>query len=176
MCYNLSRNSPQNDIAGRRPRVEYLEICESNYDVFHELANAYYREGEDENTPQAEMDAFIGFLFEMVVHKKIHGCFVKEGNSCIGFALWAVDTADFPFSQIPGFGTILEIGIIPSRRGSGLGRELVWHIEAFFQNSSIKRCYVSAYGPAQRFWESCGYGENGQKAHNGLPIMVKAFQ
>ena len=156
--------------------MAYLEIGDSHYDAFQELLNVYYREGEDENTPQAEIDAFICLLFEMVVHKKINGCFVKEGSSCIGFALWAVDTADFPFSQLPGFGTILEIGIIPSRRGSGLGKELVWHIEEFFQNNNIKHCYVSAYGPAQRFWKGCGYAENGQKANNGLPIMVKAIQ
>ena len=156
--------------------MTYLEIGKSQYDAFHELANAYYREGEDENTPQAEMDAFIGFLFEMVVHEKISGCFIKEGSSIIGFALWAVDTAEFPFSQLPGFGTILEIGIIPSRRGSGLGKELVSHIEEYFRYRNVKHFYVSAYGPAQRFWSSCGYAENGQKADNGLPIMVKAIQ
>ena len=155
--------------------MEYFEICENHYEVFHKLANDYYREGEDEKTPQAEIDAFIGLLFKMVFHKEINGCIVKDGKSFIGFALWAVDTVDFAFSQLPGYGTILEIGIVPSRRGFGLGKEQVCRIEEYFRFRNIKQCYVSAYVPAQRFWTSCGYAENGQKAASGLPIMVKTI-
>ena len=87
--------------------MEYHEIGESGYDVFRKLADAYYREGEDEKTPQEEIDGFIHFLFEKVVNSEIKGCFAKAGNSCIGFALWAIDTEDFVFREIPGFGTIL---------------------------------------------------------------------
>lgn len=156
--------------------MECLEICESDYDAFHELANGYYREGEDANTPQEEIDAFIRFLFDKVVHKEINGCFAKEGDGYLGFAIWAVDAEDFAFSQIPGFGTILEIGILPSHRGSGVGKELVRYIEMHFRSQNIKHCYVSAYGPAQKFWWRCGYAGNGQKANNGLLIMVKEIR
>jgi ribosomal protein S18 acetylase RimI-like enzyme len=76
---------------------------------------------------------------------------------------------------MPGFGTILEIGLIPSYRASGLGRNLVTYIENSLQKNKIAQCYVSAYGPAQKFWESCGYVENGSKASNGLPIMIKTI-
>lgn len=41
--------------------MEYIEICQDDYSAFHELASAYYREGEDADTSQEEIDAFIRF-------------------------------------------------------------------------------------------------------------------
>lgn len=143
--------------------------------MFHGLANAYYREGEDADTPQAVLDSFIGFMFEKAVSHEIEGCFAKTENEYIGFALWAVDTADFVFSEIPGYGTILEIGLIPARRSAGHGKAFVSFVEDQLRRKGIDQCYVSAYGPAREFWSRCGYAESGQKAGNGLPMMVKAI-
>ena len=153
--------------------MDYIEICENHYSAFHELANAYYREGEDADTPQEEINTFIRFLFEKVVHHEINGYIAKDKNAYVGFALWGVDAEEFEFSQIPGFGTILEIGFIPSYRSKGNGKALVWHIESCLCKKKVQYCYVSAYGPAQKFWSYCGYVENGKVASNGLPIMVK---
>jgi len=155
--------------------MDYIEICENDYNAFHELASAYYREGEDADTPQEEIDAFIRFLFDKVVNHEINGCIAKDGCACVGFALWGVDAEGFEFSEIPGFGTILEIGFIPSYRAKGNGKELVLFIERCLGKKGINNCYVSAYGPAQKFWSNCGYVENGKEASNGLPIMVKAI-
>ncbi len=153
--------------------IEYLQITENDHATFHRLLNAYYREGEDENTPQEELDSFIRLLFEKVVTHEIDGTFAKHDNTYIGFCLWAIDSESFAFSQIPGFGTILEIGLIPSYRAAGFGKNMVTYIEDRLQSKNIDQCYVSAYGPAQRFWERCGYVQNGQTASNGLPIMIK---
>ncbi len=155
--------------------MDYIEICENDYDIFHKLANAYYREGEDADTLQEEIDAFISFMFEKVINHKINGCFAKDEHACIGFALWAIDTEDFAFSEIQGFGTILEIGLVPSYRSKGHGKELVSFIESCFEKRNVKKCYVAAYGPAQKFWTHCGYVENGKMASNRLPIMVKTI-
>ena len=153
--------------------MNYVEITQNDYEIFHKLANAYYREGEDENTAQEEVDAFIQFLFEKVIKQEINGCFAKSENTYIGFALWVIDTEDFEFSEIQGFGTIMEIGLIPSYRASGYGKEFVMFIEDSLRIKEVNQCYVSAYGPAQKFWESCGYVESGKTASNGLPIMIK---
>ena len=153
--------------------MEYLEICENDYAAFHELANAYYREGEDANTPQDEVDAFIRFLFDKVIHHEISGCFAKEEHELIGFALWAIDTETFAFHEISGFGTILEIGLRPSYRAAGRGKEFVSFIELCLRQKNINQCYVSAYGPSQKFWGHCGYQKSGQQAKNGLPILIK---
>ena len=153
--------------------MDYPEIRECDYDIFHSLANAYYREGADESTPQAEVDSFIRFLFGKVISGELRGCFAKTGQTCIGFALWALDTEDFAFSQLPGYGTILEIGLIPSCRGAGRGKELVTHVERCLRREQATQCYVCAYDPAQPFWRRCGYIPSGQTATNGLPIMTK---
>ncbi len=153
--------------------MNYMEIRKDDYDAFHELANAYFREGEDEDTPQDVVDGFIRSLFEKVTNHTIEGCFAKDGSAYIGFALWTIDTEEFEFREMPGLGTILEIGLIPSCRASGLGKEFVRHIEKSMTEKEVRQCYVSAYGPAQKFWAHCGYAENGRKASNGLPIMVK---
>jgi GNAT superfamily N-acetyltransferase len=139
------------------------------------LASAYYREGEDADTPQEKIDAFIRFLFDKIVNREIYGYIAKDKYACVGFALWGIDAEGFEFSEIPGFGTILEIGFIPSYRAKGNGKELVTHIERCLCKKSINNCYVSAYGPAQKFWSNCGYVENGKLASNGLPIMVKSI-
>lgn len=155
--------------------MDFLEIQQDDYATFHQLLNAYYREGEDENTPQEEINSFIRFMFQKIINKEISGCFAKDKNTFIGFSLWAIDTKDFAFSELPGYGTILEIGLIPSYRASGFGKEFVCFIEACLYNKNVKQCYVSAYGPAQKFWELCGYIKNGLIANNGLPIMVKTI-
>ena len=156
--------------------MEYLEICETNYDIFHQMACAYYREGEDRDTPQDEIDTFIRYLFDLVNRKEIQGHLAWDGHLHVGFALWTIDTGDFPFSELPGYGTILEIGIAPSYRASGLGREFVAFIEESLRRKNAVRCYISAYGPAMKFWKHCGYSEKGQTAKNGLPVMVKVLQ
>ncbi len=155
--------------------MEYIEIRENDEEIFHQLLNAYYREGEDEHTPQSEMDSFIRLLFGKVINGEINGLFAKEGTAPIGFALWAIDIEGFAFSEMPGFGTILEIGVIPSCRSAGRGKQFVRWIETCLRSQHIQHCYVSAYGPAQAFWTHCGYAENGQKASNGLAIMTRAI-
>ena len=145
--------------------MDYIEICENDYSAFHELANAYYREGEDADTPQEEIDIFIRFLFEKVINHEINGFIAKDKNAYVGFALWGVDTEGSEFSEIPGFGTILEIGFIPSYRSKGNGKELVLYIENYFCKKNVNNCYVSAYGPAQKFWSYCGYVESGKVGH-----------
>ena len=149
--------------------MEFLDIQKVSYDVFHELLNEYYREGEDAQTPQAEIDAFIQYLFDFCQSGKISGAVCME-EEALGFVLWNVDSEDSPFSQKPGFGTILEIGVRKNVRRAGIGRKLVNLAEDLMRTD---RFYVCAYGPAQMFWSRLGYESSGETAENGLPIMVK---
>ena len=52
--------------------MDYNQICEDDYCAFHELANAYYREGEDANTPQDIIDSFVRLMFDKVINKEIN--------------------------------------------------------------------------------------------------------
>ena len=139
------------------------------------MADAYYREGEDEDTPQEVVDDFIRLLFDHITAGNIDGCFLKTGDTYAGFALWALDTEDFAFSELPGYGVILEIGLSSAFRKGGHGTKLVSFIENRLKAKHMTQCYVSAYGPAQAFWSRCGYTANGTTASNGLPIMIKTI-
>ena len=158
-----------------RQKTEYRDIRRQDEPIFHKLLNAYYREGEDANTPKEQVDAFIRLLFDQVLARAIQGRLAVEGGEAVGFALWAVDAEGFAFSEMPGYGAILEIGFVPSCRSSGRGRALVALIESWFMENGVVRCYVSAYGPARTFWERCGYMDSGKTAGSGLPLLVKSL-
>lgn len=151
-----------------------IKDCEE-YDTFHALLVPYYREGEDKDTPQEQVDGFIQMLFDLVQQGKINCRLLVRDEAKIGFVLWAIDTEDFDFSELPGMGTILEIGIEKPARRAGVGTQMVQYVEEQLRQSGIRQCYVSAYGPAQDFWKHCGYQFQGANASNGLPIMVKSL-
>ncbi len=80
--------------------MSYIKIGKHDYREFHALANFYYREGEDENTPQEVIDSFIRMMFDKVINNEIDGCFVKHEQEFIGFALWAIDAEIHAFCKI----------------------------------------------------------------------------
>lgn len=155
--------------------MDFGILASGDYDVFHELLNAYFREGEDTDTPQEEVDTFIRLLFHMVQQEKINCRLITTAGVKIGFVLWAIDTEELDFSEIPGMGTILEIGIGKPYRRAGVGSKIVEYVEDELRHEGICQCYVSAYAPARKFWEHCGYLPNGAKAGNGLPILIKCL-
>lgn len=149
--------------------MKYIPIDETEYALFHELLNAYYRDGEDADTPQTEIDGFIQLLFDLCTRERISGCIAWE-DAPMGFVLWNIDTPDGVFSNKPGYGTILEIGVSQAYRGRGIGGQLAAYAES---QMAVEEYYVCAYGPAERFWQKCGYHDSGEIAENGLKLFVK---
>ena len=155
--------------------MDFKIIGDVDYNTFHALLDPYYRDGEDEDTPQDQIDGFIQRLFNMVQEENINCRLIAADGENIGFVLWAIDTEQFDFSEIPGMGTILEIGIAKPYRRLGVGAKIVQYVEGQLRHSGMGQCYVSAYGPAQEFWKHCGYQFQNANANNGLPIMVKCL-
>ena len=146
--------------------MNYVQIANIQYPLFHKLMEAYYREGEDAETPQEEIDGFISFLYDLCLQGRIHGCVAWDGEP-VGFALWNVDSPEGVFCQKPGFGTILEIGVSKGFRGNGFGSKLV---KFALSQMTVSEYYVCAYGPAEAFWKKCGFHDSGSIAENGLKI------
>lgn len=151
----------------------YERITKENYGCFEALMIEYYREGEDADTPIEAIKDFIGYLFQKLGDGEIEGVMAQNDGSCEGFCLWMKDEAHSEFSEVPGYGTILEIGVRPEARKKGLGQELVRYAQAQMKQQGVTSFYVSAYGPAEPFWERCGYCKTERTAKNGLPIYVK---
>ena len=141
-------------------------------DALHALLTAYYREGEDADTPQSELDAFIAYLTELLEQHILMGEIIYEDDMPLGFVLYAKDGEGYPFSECPGMGTIAEIAVAPEARGKGLGSLLVRRAEEALQ-PSVTLMYICAHDSARGFWEKCGYRTTGRIAGNGLPICVK---
>lgn len=149
--------------------LKTVPVTKEQFPVFHRLLTDYYRDGEDAQTPQEELDGFIEMLFELCTEGAVSGCIAYEKDA-LGFVIYGLDTKDFPFSNKPGCGTILEIGVVPSARGSGLGRILAKYAE---EAMDCEKYYVCAYGPAESFWKKCSYRDTGEIASNGLKIFEK---
>lgn len=149
--------------------MKTVPVTKEQFPVFHRLLTDYYRDGEDAQTPQEELDGFIEMLFELCTEGAVSGCIAYEKDA-LGFVIYGLDTKDFPFSNKPGCGTILEIGVVPSARGSGLGRILAKYAE---EAMDCEKYYVCAYGPAESFWKKCSYRDTGEIASNGLKIFEK---
>lgn len=153
--------------------MKFQELCREDYPVFHELLTAYYRDGEDADTEQAVLDGFIESLFSMVMEHKIQGALMAHEGEAVGFVLWMIDTPDGIFSEIPGYGTFLEIGVSPTCRGNGFGFQAVKHVEMQMRQKGVEHFYVSVYPPADGFWTKCGYEKTDAVASNGLFIYKK---
>lgn len=152
--------------------MTFRNITAADRAEFNRLLSAYYREGEDADTPQAEIDQFIELLFGMCLEGSISGAIAGDPEA-IGFVLWALDTAEFDFSNWPGHGTILEIGVTPEYRNAGRGRALAEYAENRLMENGVDSFYVCAYGPAESFWKKCGYSDADRIAGNGLKMYSK---
>ena len=149
--------------------MRFVSVAETEYPLFHRLMNDYYREGEDAQTPQDELDGFIRMLYDFCAQGKIMGA-VAYDSVPVGFVLWNIDSSDGVFCQKPGFGTILEIGICPEFRRKNLGTQLVKHA---IDQMPVTDHYVCAYGPAETFWRHCGFWDSNEIGSNGLKIYVR---
>lgn len=155
--------------------IDFNEITRNNYDSFVELLVEYYRDGEDSETDLDTIKGFIDQLFDLVERGKIAGRIVNRGDEFVGMCLWMNDTTEKDFSEMPGYGTILEIGVRKGYREGGFGTQIVKYAEQQMRRDGISSFYVSAYGPAEVFWEKCGYVKTEKMASNGLPIFIKVM-
>ena len=142
--------------------------------VLSSLLTAYYREGEDADTTQEELDAFIAYLRELLEQRILWGEVAFDCETPVGFVIYAFDVEGYPFSECPGMGTIAEICVCPAYRQQQLGQTLVARAEDALR-PSVTQLYVCAHASAQAFWEKCGYRPNGNIAGNGLPICIKTI-
>lgn len=155
-------------------KLLFEKITDTNHAVFRKLMTDYYRDGEDRDTPQEEIDGFVGLLSDRIMSGSINGRLVyPDCDTPAGFVLWMKDSPESDFSEMPGCGTILEIGLIRQCRKRGLGRALVRFAEEQMKDEGVNGFYVLAYGPAQEFWTRCGYENTHRLGTNGLPIFVK---
>ncbi|MDF2868688.1 MAG: Acetyltransferase domain [Anaerocolumna sp.] len=153
--------------------MAYKKIDETNKHIFHKLMLDYYREGCDENTPQNILDDFIISLYNNIVTKSMYGRLIELDKKIIGFVIWMIDVDGNDYSEMPGYGTIAEIGIKAEYRNQGIGKKIVLFAEKKMMEMGVKGFYVTVYEPATKFWSNCGYTNTHNKGNNNLEIYSK---
>lgn len=152
---------------------EFKQLKEENFKVFHDFMSDYYKDGEDSDTPQDEIDMFIKKLFSLIQEKIMYGVSAYLNDIFIGVVIWMKDTKEHEFSVIPEYGTIAEIGVIQSMRNRGVGCVLVDYAEREIIKLNIDKVYVIAYEEALSFWKKRGYKQSVQLKSKGLPVLIK---
>ena len=156
--------------------LEYINIDTSNYEIMLCQMTDYYRNAEDADTPQQEIEDFIHMLFDMIQLGSIRGKLLYYDNVAVGFVLWGIDKEDDMFCEMPGYGTILEICVNEDCRMNGIGTAAVNYAEADMLNNGAKGLYVLAHPDAQGFWQRLGYIDSGNIGGNKLPVCIKAIE
>ena len=74
-----------------------------------------------------------------------------------GFCIYQRDDIDNEFCLREGWGDIREIYVIPSLRGQGLGRFMLYTAEMRLRERGAAKAYCLPSEGTEKFFEACGY-------------------
>ena len=149
--------------------LTYLPLNRRALLKLHDGLIEYYRTPEE--TDEA-LEGFVQTLFTLVRNGKILGNLIQSGEEPVGFVLYAADSRDSDFSELPGHGTILALQVEASMRRQGIGSQIVRHVENELRGK-VAGFYVCSLGESRPFWEACGYRESKEKATTGEILFLK---
>ena len=149
--------------------LTYLPLNRRALTRLHDELIEYYRTSEE--TDEA-LEGFVQTLFTLIRNGKILGNLIADGDNNVGFVLYAADSRESDFSELPGHGTILALQVQESLRRQGIGRQIVRHVENELR-SQVAGFYVCSLGESQPFWEKCGYAASQEKTTIGEVLFLK---
>ncbi|MBE6955638.1 MAG: GNAT family N-acetyltransferase [Ruminococcaceae bacterium] len=149
--------------------LTYLPLNRRALTKLHDELIEYYRTPDE--TDEA-LEGFVQTLFTLVRNGKILGNLIQSGDEAVGFVLYAADSRESDFSELPGHGTILAMQVQEALRRQGIGSQIVRHVENELRGK-VAGFYVCSVGTSQPFWEACGYRESQEKATTGEVLFLK---
>jgi len=76
----------------------------------------------------------------------------------------------------PGWGFILELYVVPEKRGMGLGRILYKHVEQILRSRSVKNVWLLTTNKIVPFWRKLGFKLSKERdKETGQLIMTKSL-
>ena len=76
----------------------------------------------------------------------------------------------------PGWGFILELYVVPEKRGMGLGRILYKHVEQMLRSRSVKNVWLLTTNKIVPFWRKLGFKLSKERdKETGQLIMTKSL-
>lgn len=112
-------------------------------------------------------------LYALTMADKVRARLCRLGAKPIGFITYMRDVEDAPFSQLPGHGTILNVGLTEAMRGQALSDKLIAYAEDDLRLSRVDGLYVTATKELIPFWQKHGYEKTNRLSTDYLPLLVK---
>lgn len=143
----------------------YCYIAEMNEHSHRPLPEAYW---------QRWIDSIIASLGPTDRHLEL----CRWGETWIGFLYGKVDHEDHKGFIRPGLGYILEFFVKPEFRRRGLGKQMLFRLEALFRQDGAVQMYLTADPVTGKpFWEAVGFENTGVRSpDNQLLIYEKMIQ
>jgi predicted GNAT family N-acyltransferase len=112
----------------------------------------------------AELDLRFRVLREPLGHTRDAVTFPFEGESLHLVALEAerIRGCVLFHPESPSDGRLFQMAVEPALQGTGLGRQLVVHLEAELRRRRFARVHLHARATVQRFYEKLGYAVYGE--------------
>lgn len=95
-----------------------------------------------------------------------------EGNACMGFSVYQIDTPESDWCKRPGWGFIREFYVVPAFRSRGAGKILAGHTAMELRNMGAQHLYLTSDN-AVPFWQHCGWHLTEELCSNGQYILEK---
>ncbi len=149
--------------------LTYLPLGRRAQERLHNELIEYYRTPDETDET---LEDFVKTLFSLIRKGKLYGNLVESDGDTVGFVLYAADSRDSDFSELPGHGTILALQVEPSHRRQGVGSQIVRHVENELR-SKVAGFYVCSLGESEPFWTACGYAASQEKTTAGEVLYLK---
>lgn len=132
----------------------------------------YYRVSDPDES-DAMLEAYADTLLELLDAEVLDCRLALEDSTPIGFTIFTKDRKGTDFTELPGYGTIMELFVLPEYRHKGIGTHMVEEAEALLRQKNILGCYICAHESSAPFWAKLGYADSGEKGTNDLPLWIK---
>lgn len=150
-----------------------LNMTAENQPALHDLMLDYYRAADSESGDMV-LDAYVETLLDLVNAQVLDCRLADQDGAALGFAIFTKDRKGTDFTEMPGYGTIMELYVLPEYQRRGIGTQLAQEAEKLLREQDVKGFYICAYEAANGFWEKLGYKDSGEVGTNEQALWIKA--
>ena len=137
--------------------LKVYPLKDTDRENFEKLFKEYYAELDcADNTAHLVDEYIIPDLLAGLLHVDL----IKEDSVLCGFVIYQIDDIVNEWNLKEGWGDIREIYLIPSHRGKGLGKFLLYSAELKLKEAGAQKAYCLPYESAIPFFTACGYADS----------------
>jgi len=155
--------------------VRFVNAVEDKYAFFPMMKWYYTRETIASANNQDAIEKYVDNIYHLLENGKLLGSIAYDENIPVGIVIYRIDREkeETSYSVLPGYGSIVNIGLIDAYRHRGLGNEIVAYVESVLKEKGVKNMYVCSSGPSDKFWKENKFSFNGKASPSGQSILEK---